>query len=101
MTAAAPSRGPRGGVDSVEALLLAYAGCLLGGDGHGAGLLRRRVDGRFHTAGCPIGAYLRPDDRLTNGSPCSDRCATIRATITRAEVWLKQQTSIFDSQEAV
>lgn len=92
--AAAVSRQPALLADPLaeaEALLLAYAGVLLGGDGRGAGLLRKRVDGRFHTAGCPIGQFLRPDDRLTNGSPCSDRCDSVREAIDAAEQWLKSR----------
>lgn len=74
--------------DDVETLLLAYAGVLLGGDGRGAGLLRKRVDGRYHTAGCPVGQFYRPEDRLTNGSPCSDRCESAREALNAAERWM-------------
>lgn len=74
-------------LEEAETRLLAFCGVLLGGDGCGAGLLRKRVDGRYHTAGCPVGQFYRPEDRLTGGSPCSDRCNSAREAITAYEVW--------------
>ena len=77
-------------MNDAEPVVLALCGTLLGGDGHGAGLLSRRHDGRFHTARCPIGMYLRETDRLTNGSPCSDRCEQARTAIRQAGAWLRE-----------
>jgi hypothetical protein len=76
-------------LDDLETLLLAYAGVLLGGDGRGAGLLRKRVDGRYHTERCQIGMWVRDGDSLRGGQPCSDRCESVRETIQAGERWLK------------
>lgn len=53
------------------------------------GLMTRVVNGRQHTPGCPYGQYLRPTDRETNGSPCSDRCKAAWEAFELAVYWLE------------
>ena len=72
-----------------DTVILALCASLLGGDRCGAGLMNRRIAGRRHTPGCPFGQYLRPDDRLTGGSPCSARCRQATWALEAAASWLR------------
>lgn len=95
MTAApatAPAYQPRvDPLDEAEALVLAFAGVLLGNDGRGAGLLTKRVNGRFHTRGCQVGMWLRPG-RGPEG--CSDRCESAREALDAATRWLRAREAV-------
>lgn len=73
-------------LDEAESVILGLSAVLLGGDDRGAGLLRKRVDDRFHTARCPIGQYLTPG---LGGDPCSDRCIAAREALDAATRWLR------------
>lgn len=52
------------------------------------GLMSHVVNGRQHTPGCPYGAFLRPTDRETNGSGCSDRCVAAWTAFALAVAYL-------------
>lgn len=75
-------------IDDPELVILALLGVLCGFGDKDHGLMNRIVRGEQHTPGCPRGMYLRPDDRLTNGSPCSERCETARLAVSWAVAWL-------------
>ena len=74
---------------TAETVILLLCATLLGEDGRGAGLLSRRVDGRFHTARCQIGQWRTPGGPRPAGDPCSARCEQARDALNQASRWLR------------